>query len=71
MNQAMQRYYRMNQELKYLAALISKNDVDKVLIIGDHAPPFVFNSERDFFSSEYVPALIIEKKKIQYPSKPL
>jgi len=69
--ETMQRYYRMNQELKYLAALISKNDVDKVLIIGDHAPPFVFNSERDFFSSEYVPALIIEKKKIQYPSKPL
>lgn len=59
--QTLKRYFRLTQELKYLADLINKSDVDRVLIIGDHAPPFLFKNERMLFSSTYVPALIIEK----------
>jgi hypothetical protein len=55
-------YYRMNQELKSIANLISMSDVDKVLIIGDHAPPYIFKNERNFFAPYYVPSILIEKK---------
>ena len=61
-DQTLERYYRMNQQLSYLAALINKSDVDRVLIIGDHAPPFIFKEERKLFSPNYVPAMIIVKK---------
>ena len=55
-------YYRMNQELKSIANLINKSDVDKVLIIGDHAPPYIFKNERNLFATNYVPSILIEKK---------
>ena len=55
-------YYRMNKELISIANLINKSDVDKVLIIGDHAPPYIFKNERNLFASNYVPAILIEKR---------
>jgi transcriptional regulator with XRE-family HTH domain len=55
-------YYRMNQELISIANLINKSDVDKVLIIGDHAPPYIFKNERNLFATDYVPSILIEKK---------
>jgi hypothetical protein len=36
--------------------------VDKLIIVGDHPPPFLTESERSNYSSMFVPALIIEKK---------
>ena len=60
--QTLKRYFRMNEELSFLASLITKYDVDRVLIIGDHAPPFIFKEERSLFSPDFVPAIIIEKK---------
>jgi len=56
-------YYRMNKELISIANLINKSDVDKVLIIGDHAPPYIFKNERNLFATNYVPSILIEKKK--------
>lgn len=52
----------MNQELASLADLINKSDVDKVLIIGDHAPPYLFKVERNMFAPNLVPAILIEKR---------
>ena len=58
----MDRYYRMNQELEYLVQQINSSEVDKVLIIGDHAPPFIYKVERDLFEKNLVPAIYIERK---------
>ncbi len=58
----LQRYYRMTQELATIANLINKSDVDKVLIVGDHAPPYLFKIERDLFYPNTVPAILIEKR---------
>lgn len=58
----LQRYYRMKQELATIASLIDKTDVDKVLIVGDHVPPYLFKIERDLFYPNIVPAILIEKR---------
>jgi len=52
----------MTEELTFLAKLINQYDVDRVLIVGDHAPPFLFKEERSLFSNETVPAILIQKK---------
>ena len=52
----------MNQELEYLVQQINSSEVDKVLIIGDHAPPFIYKVERDLFEKNLVPAIYIERK---------
>ena len=58
----LQRYYRMKQELATIASLVNKTDVDKVLIVGDHTPPYLFKIERDLFYPNIVPAILIEKR---------
>jgi hypothetical protein len=60
--QTLERYYRMKQELNFLAQLIKNGEADRILIIGDHAPPFIFKEERKLYLSNLVPALFIEKK---------
>ena len=55
-------YYKLNKELISIANLINKSDVDKVLIIGDHAPPYIFKNERNLFATDYVPSILIENK---------
>lgn len=60
--ETLERYYRMSQELKCISELVNKNKIDKILIIGDHAPPFIFKQERKLFSSSLVPVILIEKK---------
>jgi hypothetical protein len=60
--QSLDRYFRMSKELSNLASLINKSDVDKVLIIGDHPPPFIYKVERNLFLPNIVPAIIIEKR---------
>jgi hypothetical protein len=52
----------MKQELATIASLVNKTDIDKVLIIGDHTPPYLFKIERDLFYPNIVPAILIEKR---------
>lgn len=61
--QTIERYYRMKQELIFLAQLIKNSEADRILIIGDHAPPFIFKEERKLYKPNLVPAIFIEKKK--------
>ena len=60
--QTLEKYYRMKQELNSLAQLIKNSKADRILIIGDHAPPFIFKEERKLYLPNLVPALFIEKK---------
>ena len=60
--QTLKRYFRMSEELSFLASLVNKYDVDRILIVGDHAPPYIFKEERSLFADQLVPAIIIQKK---------
>jgi hypothetical protein len=60
--QTLERYFRMRQQLSFLATIIKNSDADRILIIGDHAPPFIFKEERKLYLPNLVPALFIVKK---------
>lgn len=62
-NETEQAYYRLNLELKCLAQLVNKSNIDRMLIIGDHAPPFLLQKEKNIFSQIHVPAILIERVK--------
>ena len=59
------QYNRIKEQFSYLAALLKKYPVDKLVIVGDHPPPFLTESERSHYSSRFVPALIIERKPVK------
>lgn len=48
--------------LLHIAKHISENNFDKVLIVGDHLPPFASMRDRKFYRSGKVPYLIAEKR---------
>lgn len=60
--QTLERYYKMKSQLNFLAEIISKGEADRILIIGDHTPPFLYNEERKLFIPNLVPAIFLEKK---------
>ena len=59
------QFNRIKEQFSYLAALLKKYPVDKLVIVGDHPPPFLTESERSHYSSRFVPALIVERKTIK------
>jgi len=67
-HQTLIRYYRLTQELSYLSELIKKSNIDKIVIVGDHMPPFIFKEERSLFIPQYVPAIIVKKINKKTPN---
>jgi hypothetical protein len=59
------QYNRIKEQFAYLAVLLKKYPVDKLVIVGDHPPPFLTGSEKSHYSSQFVPALIVERKTIK------
>ena len=55
------QYNRIKEQFAYLAVLLKKYPVDKLVIVGDHPPPFLTEFERSHYSSRFVPALIVER----------
>lgn len=55
------QYDRIKEQFTYLAKLLKKYPVDKLVIVGDHPPPFLTETERSHYASRFVPALIIER----------
>ena len=46
--------------LNYVAENLNKNKIQKVLIVGDHMPPFTNKIDRAFYNDQYVPYLEVE-----------
>lgn len=59
------QYDRIKEQFTYLAALLKKYPVDKLVIVGDHPPPFLTESDRSHYSSKFVPALIVERVAVK------
>jgi len=56
------QYKRLQEQITYLAYLLEKFSIDKLVIVGDHPPPFLLKLERNLYQEKLVPALIITKK---------
>jgi hypothetical protein len=62
MSELESQYQRIKHQFSFLANLLKEYPVNKLVIVGDHPPPFLTEFERSHNSSKFVPALIIEKK---------
>lgn len=60
--EAKEQYARIKEQFNFIAELLKKYPIDKLVIVGDHPPPFIKNSERAFYSKKLVPAIIITKE---------
>ena len=67
MSELESQYQRIKQQFSSLANLLKKYPVNKLVIVGDHPPPFLTKSERSHYSSMFVPGQIIEKKAKYQP----
>jgi phosphoglycerol transferase MdoB-like AlkP superfamily enzyme len=50
---------RITNFLTYVATHLDSNKFKKLLIVGDHMPPFVDKNDRSFYSDKFVPYCII------------
>ncbi len=53
---------RITEQFTHLAKLLKQYPVNKLVIVGDHPPPFYTRKELDRYSSKFVPAVIITHK---------
>ena len=56
------RYQRVQEQFNHLSYLLASFPMDKVVVVGDHSPPFLYKQERNLYLKNLVPALIITKK---------
>jgi len=49
--------------LKYVTKKLDQNKIQKVLIIGDHMPPFVNKIDRAFYDDKFIPYLEVRVKQ--------
>jgi len=61
MSELESQYQRIKQQFSFLANLLKKYPINKLVIVGDHPPPFLTEFERSHYATKYVPALIIQK----------
>ena len=52
---------RISNILTYIGLHLDSKKFQKILIIGDHMPPFDKDIDRNFYDEKYVPYLIISK----------
>ena len=61
MSELESQYQRIKQQFSFLANLLKKYPLNKLVIVGDHPPPFLTEFERSQYATKYVPTLIIQK----------
>lgn len=53
---------RISIFLEYVASHIESSRFQKIIIVGDHMPPFARKQDRLFYNNKFVPYCIITKK---------
>lgn len=61
-SQAKNQLIHIKNLLEYFSQKIETKDWNKILIVGDHMPPFPTNQDRNFYVDEKVPYLLITKR---------
>jgi hypothetical protein len=52
---------RISNFLVYVARHLDSNKFQKLIIVGDHMPPFLIKGDRAFYSDQFVPYCIVTK----------
>jgi hypothetical protein len=53
---------RVQEILSYLVQKADSNKWNKILVVGDHPPPFLSPGDRNFYSNQIVPYIVLTKK---------
>ncbi len=61
-NEAKYQLIHIKNFINYIAHNIAINKWDKVIIVGDHIPPFFTKQERSFYKEGVVPYMVIRKE---------
>jgi hypothetical protein len=61
-SQAKNQLIHIKNLLEYFSQKIEPKDWNKILIVGDHAPPFLIKKDRNFYVDGKVPYLLITKR---------
>ena len=59
--EARNQHKRISNFLVYVATHLDSKKFQKVLIVGDHMPPFVKKDDRSFYNDQFVPYCIVNK----------
>ena len=54
------QFYLLLEQLKFIAQVASKYSLNKIVVVGDHPPPFIKKEERDIYSRNFVPSFSAE-----------
>jgi hypothetical protein len=54
------QFYLLMTQLEAICTLTAAYNIERVVVVGDHPPPFLQSSERDLYSSKFVPSLDIQ-----------
>jgi hypothetical protein len=54
---------RISNFLEHVAIHLDPNKFEKLLIVGDHMPPFLNKNDRAFYSDKFVPYCVVTKMK--------
>jgi hypothetical protein len=60
--ESMDQYYRVITELAALAKDLSVGRIDEIIVVGDHRPRFMTESEQRLYSPALVPYVVLRKK---------
>ncbi|NBV11527.1 MAG: hypothetical protein EBS04_08770 [Chitinophagia bacterium] len=61
-SQAKNQLIHIKNLLEYFSQKIEPKDWNKILIVGDHTPPFLIKKDRNFYVDGKVPYLLITKR---------
>lgn len=61
-NEVLEHAYKLLTELRYFVQKSMENNIDNVVFVGDHSPPFFKPSQRAYFSQTHVPVYVLRKK---------
>lgn len=61
-DEATGQFHRIGDQLNKIASIIAGSDMDRVVIVEDHAPPFLNEHTRDLYAKDHVPVWVITKK---------
>ena len=56
------QYFLIVSQLEFLSTELAKTGIEKIVIVGDHPPPFLEKSEREFYSPKNVPTIMLTSK---------
>ena len=59
-DESFDQFYLILEQLKHAAKQVTLNNIHKVVIVGDHPPPFLKSNERNLYSSKFVPSVTLE-----------